>query len=281
MAHTIDLNLAAQDISGLTSAEAVAAFLTHLGYATGVRTALTPEAVGLAGETAAAAVKQIELLAADPEGMLRVLFVQLRSLTARSRNDLARALGKTNPDHLLILASDFNTLEFVLLHKWKREQRGPAGGPRIQVVPLTVAVNRRDPGRPELRMLRRLTWTCRDGLDQFDKLHNVFEAAAYTGDYFQNRALFADHYLQDRLRDDERWKENPSAVFTAVKDLLADGRRRWHQNDEPVIRGGLFEPLFQRLGFQVVPHKPGKADQPQPDYLLKDSHGQMLTAAFV
>src|SRR5262249_13264581 len=38
--------------------------------------------------------------------------------------DLVRVLGRTNIDHLLILASDFDTLEFVFLNKHKREQRG-------------------------------------------------------------------------------------------------------------------------------------------------------------
>jgi hypothetical protein len=64
---------------------------------------------------------------------LRVVFVHLRSLTAKSRNDLARVLGRTNVDHLLVLTSDFDTLEFVLLDKRRREARRPVVQ-RIQVV---------------------------------------------------------------------------------------------------------------------------------------------------
>ncbi|MGH7136571.1 MAG: hypothetical protein ACREHD_12585, partial [Pirellulales bacterium] len=162
------------------------------------------------GETAGA-IKRIETLSEDPEKFLRVVFAQPKSLTAKVRNDLVRVLGRGTLDHVLVLASDFDTLEFVFLDKRKREQKGPAGSAgrltsqtaeRIQVVPKTISVNRRDPTRLDLRTLRRFTWTCRDALEQFDKLRSVFDAAAYTGEYFQNRGLFSDHFLRERLRDD-------------------------------------------------------------------------------
>src|SRR5205807_10297309 len=98
--------------------------------------------VGLTGESAGT-VKRIELLSEDPEQFLRVVFAQPKSLTARVRNDLVRVLGKSNLDHLLILASDFDTLEFVFLHKRKREQKGLAGGERIQAVPKTFKIDPR------------------------------------------------------------------------------------------------------------------------------------------
>ena len=165
---TTDLNITAKDVGGLASADAVAGFLTRLGYNTDARTALTAESIGLSGDSAAA-IQSIELLSEDSEGFLRVVLVQLRSLTAKSRNDLARVLGKANVDHLLVLTSDFNTLEFVLLHKRRRETRGPGGVIRVQVVPLAFAVARKAPATKELRTIRRFTWTCRDGLEQFDK----------------------------------------------------------------------------------------------------------------
>jgi len=153
---TTDLNITAKDFSSLTSADAIAEFLTQLGYNTDVRTALTAEAIGLSGDSAAA-IQSIELISEDSEGFLRVVFVQLRSLTAKSRNDLARVLGKTNVDHLLILTSEFSTLEFVLLHKRRRETRGPGGVVRVQVVPLAFAVARKAPATKELRTIRRFT----------------------------------------------------------------------------------------------------------------------------
>ncbi|MBW3539980.1 MAG: N-6 DNA methylase [Planctomycetes bacterium] len=276
---TIDRDLAPGDVAELTSADAVAAFFSTLGYRTDPRRQLSPESLGLAGD-AAAAVREIELLAEDAEGFLRVVFVRLRSLTAKGRNDLARMLGRTNVDHLLVLTADFRTLEFVLLDKRRREQRGPAARERIQVVPLVIAFDRKGVGSRELRIIRRFTWTGRDGLEQFDKLRSVFAAAAFSEDYFSNRALFADHYLLTRLRDDAAWRENPANAFHGVRELLRDPREDLLGQGEHVARDRLYEPLFKLLGFRAQRNKKANSDQTVPDYLLCDANGKTLTAAF-
>jgi hypothetical protein len=278
--HTTDLDLTDKDVFDLASPDAITAFLAKLGYETGDRKLLSPEAVGLAGESASA-VKKIELLSEDPEQFLRVVFAQPKSLTAKVRNDLVRVLGKSNLDHMLVLASDFDALEFVFLDKRKREQKGPGGNERIQVVPKTISVNRRSPTRLDLRILRRFTWTCRDALEQFDKLRSVFDAAAYTGEYFQNRGLFSDYFLRDRLREDPAWRDNPSEMFAFVRDLLRDAQARWGGKDKDTLRSQLLEPLFKKLGFKPTVNRPSKTDQTQPDYLLKSSDNGKLTAAFV
>ncbi len=278
--HTTDLDVTPKEVVELASPDAITAFLLKLGYDTADRALLSPEAVGLSGESAGA-IKRIELLSEDPEQFLRVMFVQPKSLTAKVRNDLVRVLGRSTLDHLLVLASDFDTLEFVFLDKRKREQKGPASSERIQVVPKTISVNRRGPTRLDLRTLRRLTWTCRDALEQFDKLRSVFDAAAYTGEYFQNRGLFSDYYLRDRLQQDPAWRDNPSELFSFVRDLLRDAPARWGGKDKETLRNQLLEPLFKKLGFKPTVNRPSKTDQTQPDYLLKASDGGRLTAAFV
>ena len=133
----------------------------------------------------------------------------------------------------------------------------------------------------ELRTLRRLTWTSRDGLEQFDKLRTVFEAAAFTEEYFCNRALFADHFLVSRLREDAAWRDNPTEAFLRVKSLLTDARQRWLHKGEQIVRDELFEPIFDLLGFQAKPVKTAKESHLQPDYLLTAKSGSGRTAAFV
>jgi type I restriction-modification system DNA methylase subunit len=278
--HATDLDLTPKEVIELASPDAITAFLGKLGYETADRMLLSPEAVGLSGESASA-IKRIELLSEDPEQFLRVVFAQPKSLTAKVRNDLVRVLGRSTLDHLLVLASDFDTLEFVFLDKRKREQKGPAASERIQVVPKTVSVNRRSPSRLDLRTLRRFTWTCRDALEQFDKLRSVFDAAAYTGEYFQNRGLFSDYFLRDRLRDDPTWRDNPSEMFAFVRDLLRDAQARWGGKDRDTLRNQLLEPLFKKLGFKPSVNRPSKANQTEPDYLLKSGDNGKLTAAFV
>lgn len=280
MPHTTDLDVTPKEVAELASPDAITAFLARLGYETDDRTVLSPEAIGLTGESASA-IRQIELLSEDREQFLRVVFAQPKSLTAKVRNDLVRVLGRSTLDHLLVLASDFDTLEFVFLDKRRREQKGPAASERIQVVPKTISVNRRSPTRHDLRTLRRFTWTCRDALEQFDKLRSVFDAAAYTGEYFQNRGLFSDYFLRDRLRENPAWRENPSELFAFVRDLLRGAQARWGGKDKETLRNQLFEPLFKKLGFKPTVNRPSKTDQTQPDYLLKAGDGAKLTAAFV
>jgi hypothetical protein len=291
MPHMTDRDVTAREVGELASSDALTAFLANLGYDTGERKLLSPEAVGLSGESASA-IKKIELLSEDAEGFFRVVFAQPKSLTAKVRNDLVRVLGKSTLDHLLVLASDFDTLEFVLLDKQRREQKGPGGNERIQVVPKVFKVDRRRPTSVELRILRRFTWTGRDALEQFDKLRSVFDAAAYIGEYFQNRGPFSDYFLRDRLREDPAWQDNPAPMFAFVRDLLRDAPARWAGKDKETLRSQLLEPLFQKLGFRPVVNRPSKSDQTQPDYFLFGGTGvppvrsgetpdSPLTAAFV
>lgn len=276
--HKTDLNLTGKDVAQLTSADALAGFFTRLGYDTGSRAMLTPEAIGLAAG-AVGPIKHIELLSEDPEGLfLRVVFAQLATLTAKTRNDLVRVLGRTNIDHLLVLASDFEILEFVLLDKQRGERRGVAAAPRVQVVPRTFAVDRRAPDRLQVKSLRRLTWTCRDGLEQYEKLRTVFEAAAFTEEHFQNRALFADHYLKDRLPEQSAWQDNPSEIFHNVKPLLHDFHHRLSGKGEQVARDAV--PLPELSGGPGPPHSRSRTRPAIPSPAVADglSCRQRVTA---
>src|SRR5438045_1849355 len=98
--HSTDLDLTGKEIGELSSPDAIVKFFEKLGYATSARTPLTPESIGLAGESATS-FRKIELLSEDDEGFLRVVFAQPKSLTAKARTDLVRVLGKATTDHLL------------------------------------------------------------------------------------------------------------------------------------------------------------------------------------
>ncbi|MCG3179675.1 MAG: hypothetical protein BIFFINMI_02016 [Phycisphaerae bacterium] len=275
----IDADTTAQDVAAMASADAIAEFFQQRGYDTAKRAAMTTEAVGIADGDGV--FRRIELLSEDPEGFLRVVFAQVRSVTAKARNDLVRALGRFSQDHLIILTRDFQVLEFVLIDKVKRHQHGPAAVAAYKPVPKVYSVLRKSPSRLDLRILRRLTFTQRDALDQFDKLRSVFEAAVYTGEYYQNRALFADHYLNTRLQESPAWAESPNAAFAAVRQVMADARERFNGKDEAATREGLVEPLFDALGFKRTQGKAAKDAAATPDYVLKDAKGGKLTAALV
>lgn len=249
-------------------------------YPTSRRKPLSAAALGLTSETADG-IRHMELLAEDDEQFLRVIFVQLRSITAKARNELVRNLGNRDGDHLLILTKDFEVLEFVLIDKETRRRHGPGGGPGVRVFPRIVTVIRKASTNLDRRILRRLTWTGKDGLDQFDKLRSVFEAAHYSGMYFQNRALFADHYLETRLREDAAWGDDPSTAFAAIRDLFANARGRFGNKPEQTVRDELYQPVWKLLGFKAKVAKAAKQDHLTPDYELHGTDGTPLTVAFV
>lgn len=279
MPKMTNIDLSAADVSALSSADAIAGFFTRLGYPTDRRRKLTAAALGLSSD-AVPAVTDVELIAADSDDFFRVVFVQVRSITAKIRNELARKLGQSNVDHLIVIAANFDNLEFVLVDKRARQHRGPGGGGTVQIIPRTISVSRKGNTQLDRRNLRRLTWTGVDALDQFAKLRGDFESAAFSSQYFLNRALFADHYLQHRLREDAAWRGNPSAAFTGTKSLLHDARNRWTDQPTETVHEQLFAPLWSLLGFTAKAATAGETDRPRPDYVLHDGNGSPLTVVF-
>ena len=67
--------------------------------------------------------------------------------------------------------------------------------------PRHLTVARRRPAPVALRVLRRFTFTEGDSLLQWEKLRSAYALAEWTEEYFNNRALFADHYLKTRFTD--------------------------------------------------------------------------------
>lgn len=277
MPHTLDLDLKTEQIAQLTSADAIAAFLHDLGYPTGKRRTLAPKGLNL-GDTERA-VTHAEIVSEDDDGFLRVVYVSLKSVTAKARADLVRSFGKDAvADHLLILTSDFDTLEFVLIDKEQRQRRGVQSGvatvprPRVFVVP-------RRWSQHSLRIVRRLTYTMDDGLRQFDKLRSVFDAAHFSGAHFTNRALFADHYLETRLRDDSAWRDDPGPSFISAHKLIDPAPERVGGKPVADTRRELYDPLWSILGFNATANERGKGDGIQPDYHLNDADGKTRAVA--
>ncbi len=173
--HTLDLELSPHDVQALSSADAVAACFAQLGYNTDARTSQTPGNLGITAEGTARPIKKIELIA-DQESLFQVYLFELTSVTVTHTRALARAFRNRAGNYLLILTSDYERLDFVLLEKYL-----PIGGNgsglgqrQIGVRPRVLTVERRKPGRVHLRVLRRFTWTESDPFAQYDKLLSAY-----------------------------------------------------------------------------------------------------------
>src|SRR5918912_866170 len=117
----VDVELDARDIQSLNGPDAVAAFFARLGYNTDARIAQTPGNLGIT-ESAARVVNRLELLA-DQDGLFQVYLFELASVTVSNTRTLARAFRSLNGNFLLLLTSDYEYLDFVLLEKYL-----PTGG---------------------------------------------------------------------------------------------------------------------------------------------------------
>lgn len=276
-----DVELSPQDIQSVSSPDAVAAFFTKLGYDTAARTNQTVANLAIP-EAAASSIKRIELIA-DRQKLLQVYLFELTSVTVAEIKALARAFRNRAGQFLLVLTSDFEFLEFVLLDRELSEPKGPTAISTAQptLVQRRFSVDRRRPTAVHLRVLRRFTWTEPDPFGQFDKLRYTYDLAHWSEPYFNNRALFSDYYLRERLpaRDGKdvefpEWREDPKPAYQRLRAIYEDAAERFAGKKTSELIGVLYEPLLRELGFKPSLQKSGDSG---PHLRLEDPNtGELL-----
>jgi hypothetical protein len=266
-----DLALTREQIQGLSSAEALAAFFARLGYPAEARLPMTTEALGLSSDLARA-VRNIERLTSVEEGALEIYLFELKSVTVGHTRALARAFRDRAGNYLLVLTDDYQRLDFVLLERVLPEGNGRGIGRKgITLRPRVLTVDRRNPDKVSLRVLRRFTFTEfdpdgePDPYAQYDKLQSAYVVAEWSEPLFNNRALFSDYYLNQRLPDLPEWDDpTRNQAFREVRGLFADARRRFGGENGVKVRQELIQRLLEALGFGVDPGSGGM----EPDFRL-------------
>ena len=264
-----DCDITASEIQQLAGADAVAAFFARLGYRTDVRVPQTPGNLGITADGTVRPIKRVELIA-DQEGLLQVYLFELATVTVTHTRALARAFRNRAGNYLLVLTSDYDRLDFVLVEKYL-PTAGPAtaiGQAQVGVRPRMLTVERRKPGRVELRVLRRFTYTEPDPLAQYDKMLSAYAIADWSEEFFNNRALFSDYYLLERLRDRPEWAEDPKPAYAALQELYRGASSRLANQPEERVRADLLEPVFKTLGFAAKTGKKSASAAEEPDYQL-------------
>ena len=271
----LDYELKREDIQQLGNADAIAGFFARLGYDTEARIAQTPENLGITADGAIRPIERIELIA-DQEGLFQVYLFELKSVTVSHTRALTRAFRNRAGNYLFVLTTaDYDRLDFVLLEKHvpQRAER-PTGlaQPQVAVRPRTLTVDRRKSApchlRARLRVLRRFTYTESDPFAQYDKLISAYDVAYWSEEFFNNRALFSDYYLLDRLRDMPEWAEDPKPAFMALRNLYDGASSTFRNQPEQRLRSDLLEPALERLGFTFRHGKKAGSDAGTPDYVL-------------
>ncbi|GAA5528249.1 N-6 DNA methylase [Herpetosiphon gulosus] len=276
-----DVQLTASDIRQLQNADALAGFLARLQYAIDLRTTIDSYAqVGLDSAYLRQEIKHVELLASDPHDQeIKIYLLEVRSLTAALRNAIARAFRDRPELALVILTKDYETLEFVILLRElaQNTQRGAAIRQMLRPVPLTI--NRLNVSDVALRVLKRFTMTEPDALYQWDKLRSAFVLAEWSEQYFNNRALFSDYYLTQRLTDaklNAEWNEDVLPIGRKINPLLKTARKQLTDQPLATMQKQFYAPILADLGFVAQP----VAGEPAYRYDLVVPNNPQPVAAF-
>jgi hypothetical protein len=270
VACALDLQLRREDVQELNSADALAAWFARLGYDTNARTEQSAANLGITAESTLRPIRRIELIA-DQEGFFQVYLFELTSVTVAHTRALARSFRNRAGNYLLVLTSDYERLDFVLLQKYLPAQTGegnPLAPRQVAVRPRTLTVERRNPSRVDLRVLRRFTWTESDPFAQYEKLLSAYAIADWSEEHFNNRALFSDHYLRERLPEMPEWRDDPKPAYLRLRELYTGASARLAGKKEEVLRTELLEPALEALGFHSVPGKRSGSAAAEPDYRL-------------
>lgn len=281
-----DEQLTFNDIRQLENADQIAHFFAKLGYDVDVRRTIPLETTTYAtSPDLKVQVRRHELIATDSvDGDIRIYLFEVRSVTAKLRNELARGFSKTNDTKvLLVLTDDYEEFEFVYLERSAPQKTKRKGlNLKVLVRPIPLAINRLKRDQLALRVLKRFTFTEADSDYQWEKLRSAYMLAEWSEEYFNNRALFSDYYLKERLTDEQitpQWKEDVRPIGKEVFAHLASARTKYSGKPEAVIRQGLFEPLFKKLGFEFVANTPASVLGEQADYLLYDPNNKQQPIA--
>ena len=121
-----DEQLEASDIRQLESADEIARFFARMRYDVDERTNIPYyNALGMGSEDMRQHIRKIELLGKDPEdGNIRIYLFEVRSVTAKLRNDIARRFRERPENALLVLTRDYEELEFVILERVLSRSQG-------------------------------------------------------------------------------------------------------------------------------------------------------------
>ena len=165
-----------------------------------------------------------------------------------------------------------------------------------------ITIDRRHPGKVALRVLNRFHWQPRHSVNAGDEnlqmrsiaahcemLQSAYLIAEWSQEYFNNRALFSDHYLINTLPNQQEgeWKATTGSgreatLFTksyaSLRKLYDDAHDTFSRLPYEELREQLISPVLETLDFIAQPSVSlkDKTHKRLPSYTLfvKDFMGQ-------
>jgi hypothetical protein len=272
----LDKDLRSEHIQSISNADEVAGFFSYLGYNITERIKQSPSNLGVTNETLLKEIKKIELIA-NQENLLQVYLFELSSVTVANTQALVRVFRNRVGNYLMVLTSDFNRIDFVLIERILPDDKTEGIGTRqASIRPRILTVDRLKPTRVELRVLRRFSYTEADPIAQYEKLQAAYVVADWSEEFFNNRALFSDYYLLERLSDEPEWKENIKPVYGRFREIYQDAKSGWAGKSEQEFRKGFLNQVFETLGHSFKEIKKADDDSKEPDYIFYDNPSSIL-----
>ncbi len=212
-----DVPITISDVQELSSADAVTALFAKLDYRTDIRIEQSAGNLCITAEGTVRPISRIELIA-DQEGILQVYLFELTSVTIANTRAIVRGFRERAGNYILVLTSAYDRLDFVLVEKYlpSRPAGRSIGVVSVGVRPRMLSVDRRKPTTVDLRVLRRFSYTESDPYAQYDKLLSAYSIADWSEEHFNNRALFSDYYLRERLPNLPEWQEDPKPAYVSL-----------------------------------------------------------------
>jgi hypothetical protein len=200
--RTDDIRLTMADIGQIENAQQVDRFFAGLGYNVDDAINLGHAALGMESADLRQQIRQIRRVGQDPaDGEIVIYLFEVRSVTVTLTQAITRRFRERPESVLLVLTKDYETLDFVLVEREVAPSKSRTAAQRQIIRPRALTVSRRNPTPVELRVLKRFTFTEGDSDYQWEKLRSAFTLAEWTEPDFNNRALFSDYYLKERLTD--------------------------------------------------------------------------------
>jgi hypothetical protein len=269
MAHG---QITAADIQAVSDGAGVVQFLAKLGYDVSEPADQTAAGLGVAERTQHLVRTARRLVGQRPKpGLppaLEVYWFETTVLTADLRQTLVAAF-RNKPAQVLLLVTtrDFGQIDFVLVQKSLAV--ATAGG-QVSVSHQLFSVDRRHPSRVHMRVVNRMANVAKDSYAQFDRIRDAFRLAEWSEDEFNNRNLFSDYFLKNRLPQQSQfpiWHADFKPAYKQLATVYRDaGDVRQLAPD--AYLGKFIEPLVDRLGFTPTSGGTGNGDA---DYLLRPS----------
>ena len=264
----LDKDLRPEHIQSISNADEVAGFFSYLGYNTSERITQSPANLGITNETLLKEIKKVELIA-NQENLLQVYLFELSSVTIANTQAFVRVFRNRVGNYLLVLTSDFNRIDFGLIERVLPDDKTEGIGIKQALIrPRILTVDRLKPTRIDQRVLRRFSYTETDPIAQYEKLQAAYIVADWSEEFFNNRALFSDYYLLERLRDEPEWKENIKPVYSRFREIYQDAKSVWSGKSELQFRKGFLNQVFETLGYFFKESKRADDDSKEPDYIF-------------